>query len=456
MKKKLISILALVLCFALLAVSLVGCGDRKDPEASPEYNNNHTQGVKVVDGKTVVTVGNTAATSGAYAGVGVPFNYALEAYLWNYATNVNTKYQFEFKHYDDEFDGSKGLTFTQKLVEQDEVFALVGHFGTNTVQATADYIIEYGVPMVYAATGVKELYNPAAEGNERAMMPVQPIYNTEGRSLVATAVAPTKDGMGLAAQKLGVISTTDDAGASILAGIKEEVALLGIKNVEYQTADATTGTDYSAQVNALKAKGCDVVIIAANQGPFSAIASQFLASNYDNVDIITSYVSANGATMGALATAGVITDTRQVYAGAWLDIIDAAGTANFSADYWAFTAVLTAYGAATNTAEEAAGYLANSFAMAGHLAGAFFCEGLERVSDAGKELTWQSYVDAMESTPITIPMTKGVQVDLADGSRIGIPALSLVKYDVATAAAGGTAVRPLTDLADIEAAYKAK
>ena len=134
----------------------------------------------------VIHVGNTAATSGAFAAVGVPFNYAQEAYFWYFTTQTEgykdadgNKYTIEMHHYDDGFDGVKGKTYTQKLVEEDKVFALVGHFGSNTVGATVDYIEEQGIPMVYGVCGVSDLYN-----TEKNIMTVQPIYDTEGQSMV--------------------------------------------------------------------------------------------------------------------------------------------------------------------------------------------------------------------------------------------------------------------------------
>src|SRR5574344_1535849 len=102
------------------------------------------------------------------------------------------------------------MTYTKQLVETDHVFALVGHFGTNTVGATLDYLKEKGVPMVYAATGIADLYQEGATGNDAVIYPVQPIYSAEGRVLLARAVASKDNSVGLGGTKIGVIATTDD------------------------------------------------------------------------------------------------------------------------------------------------------------------------------------------------------------------------------------------------------
>ena len=479
MKKthKLLAIL-LIVCMALCVVA---CGDNSGTTEK------HVQGVDRVN--HVIKIGNTAATTGAFASVGVPFNYAQEAYLWyfenhtaGYSDSLGAKYGFEFVHYDDEFNGSKGYTYTQKLVEDDEVFALVGHFGSNTVAATVDYIEEQGIPMVYGVCGVSELYD-----TERNIMTVQPIYETEGRSMLATAYAPVEAG-GLGGTKVGVIYTTDDAGFGMVAGIREEEKALG-KAVVYQST-AADATDDAAQVAALKAAGCDVVIIATNQAPFIRIGASFISQGYDNVKIITSYVSANAAAMGGLVTSGVITDTREVYAGAWLVTGSVPTETKGWADFVEFVKVMTLYDKAHNVplvpnmpmvnpvtgdpydlldvyfgtlnmetfqyerfdwaADGVSAYFLNSYAMAGYVSANVFCQGLERMN--GKDLNWEDFISAMEEAPINVPM--GTSVSYVGGQRIGIDALALNKYTPADAAAGGSVYRGITGLGELEAAIR--
>jgi len=463
--KKTISILLALAMIVTMALSMAGCTEPTSEQVA--------QGIDTE--KHVITVGNTAATTGAFAGVGVPFNYAQEAYFWYFTNHTDgykdaegNKYTIEFKHYDDGFDGVKGKNYTQKLVEEDKVFALVGHFGSNTVGATVDYIEENGVPMVYGVCGVSDLYNTA-----RNIMTVQPIYDTEGQSMVATAFA-SKEAGGLAAVKLGVISTTDEAGKGMLNGIKIEVEKLGKGTaVTYQEA-AADATDYSAQVTALKNAGCDVVIIAANQAPFVNIANAFVTTSYDNVNIITSYVSANAATMGGLVASGAISATREVYAGAWL-VTGSVPDTNFKGwnDFVEYVKIMTmyakekgetllkaddaTYGAFINlwfgneewAKDGVSAYFLNSYGMAGYVSANVFCQGLSRMS--GKLLTWNAFVDAMENGAINVPM--GTSVNYANGNRVGIDALAVNKYTVANLGAGEV-YRQITDLATLEAAVK--
>lgn len=409
---------------------------------------------------TKILVGNTAATTGAFALVGVPFNDGLEAVFKTWNDKEENKQKIELKHYDDEFDGAKGLTYTRKLVEEDKVFALTGHFGTNTVAATVDYIKDVGVPMVYAATGINQLYQEAAVDNDRAVMPLQPIYKTEGRVLLARALAATTDGIGLGGTKIGVISTTDDAGSGILEGIQRQ-AQETTATVVYAETNAASGTNHATAVNTLKNANCDVVIIAANQAPFGEILTAMRDANY-NAKVITSYVSADTKTLNNLILAGSITADRPVYTTAWLDIASdailyapsednvvgsylwacyialgislgapdlyTAGVPGFSAEYWEAAEAIADFKLSqvnydyTNLDAFTTSY--NSYALAGYIAGKMFLHGLENVEGT---ITWEKYIDAMESEEFDIPM--GGVLDLSNGQRLGVTSLALNQAD---------------------------
>ena len=481
----------LLLASLALVGSLVGCGignpSSSEPASGPSSETPKeevSQGV----GEGKILVGNAAATTGAFAAVGGPFNAGLEAAfkVYNDAGGFGEEgLKIELKHYDDGFDGAKGATYTEKLIEEDEVFALVGHFGTPTVEATLEMIKEKGIPMVYAATGVSGLFNQKAEGNDRAVMSVQPIYDAEGQVLLARAVAKTEGNMGLGATKVGVISTTDDAGKGMLNGIKIEAEKLGISDITYVTTSADNGANHAAAVATLKNAGCDVVIVAANQAPFQAIMSYFKTGGYENVKVITSYVSANATLAGTMVGDGSVTATREAYTTAWLDITDAAylyapeatntvgsglwacykalvantayatmydaGVPGYSKDYWDAAEAIFSWGL-VNDPTQAYALSYNSYALAGYIAGHMFIEGLNRVENADKVLNWENYIDAMESAEYDVPM--GGAIDLGNGLRAGIQDLALNKFSVnAFTGAGELAVYSgIKSLKEVEAA----
>lgn len=433
-------ILALLIVAVMLVASLGACtktgGDKEgegtagdvssnQPVEQPADDANAYKPFVEVQGvtDTEILVGNTAATTGAFATVGVPFNAGLEAALKEYGEFQGRT--IRLVHYDDGFDGAQGLVYTKQLVEDDKVFALVGHFGTNTVGATLDYLVDKGVPMVYAATGIQELYQENAKGNDGVIYSVQPIYTTEGRVLLARAVAPKETGMGLGGKNIGVIATTDDSGAGLIAGVKNQAEKLGL-DLKYQEVEPAA-TDYSAAVSVLKNAGCDVVIACMNQAPLATFMASMRDANY-NASIITSYVNASPTTLGKFVEDGSVTADRMVYTTAWLDTSSEAGLAG----YMEFAAAMAAW--ELDNGLSGSEYALNSFAMAGYIAGNIFAQSLDALDKAGLELNYQNYYDIMEKTEFQIPM--GGTLSYANGARLGVTSLALLSISTEPGASG--------------------
>lgn len=369
---------------------------------------------------TTVKVGNAAATSGPYGSIGLGFNAGIEAYfdMVNDDGGVNGR-QIEFVHYDDEFDPAKGDTYTKTLVEDDEVFALVGHFGTGTVAMTLDYLTEKGIPTVYYATGYSALYNPDAEGTERASFPVQPVYNTEGEVMLARAISD------LSAESVGIIYTTDDAGYGWLNGAQSYASQIGLS---LATASVVaTSDDMSTAAQQMVAADVDVIIVAANQAPATTIVLALESAGSD-IPVITSYVNAAGTWITPVMSA---LSSFDIYASAWIDIFDSEGA--LSADY-------NLYATEVDPA-----YVNNAFAFAGWIAAATFVEGLERVGT--EELTWDSFIAAMEESPVGLPFD--VTVDYADGKRVGTESMAFLQAAVAGEAAAFATLQPIQSITEI-------
>ncbi len=394
--------------------------------------------------ETTITVGNTAATTGAFAAVGVPFNDALKAVfeVVNEAGGIDGR-TIEFITYNDEFNAENGLAFTEKLIEEDQVFALVGHFGTPTVGATLDLIQEVGIPMVYAATGINGLYFAESVGNP--VMAVQPIYLTDGRLMTARAVKEsvygTNGDQALPANaKIGVLYTNDDVGNSIKAGVEAEASILDME--DQFVYEAVTADTVATAVQKLKTENVQAVILAVNQAPFGYSLSALYDADLD-VPVFSSYVNADVTVVNPLQA------PTDIYVNAWVDIFTTEGQAAVQ-DF-----VAAIGGASFLTEEQKTAYYTNSFAIAGYIAAKIFIEGLERVAANEEELTWNSYIRAMEEGPIDVPM--GGSVDFSGGKRWGIASMSLLKYTY-TPAQGETPaseaflkVREIETIEEIEA-----
>lgn len=385
MKRRRTAVLAMIL---VLVLALTGCG-------AGSTTSEMAQGVT----KDTVKVGNSIATSGPLAPVGVPFKAGIEAYflMVNEAGGVDGR-KIEYVHQDDEFNPEKGKAAMDMLINDEKIFALVGHFGTPIVGATLNDIREIGIPAVYFATGTGILYNEKAPDSERCTFPVQPVYPMEGRIMTAWAVGEFD------AKSIGVIYTNDDAGKDLLGGIQNEAEKVGGVTVVAEQVPPNA-EDVSAAVIKLKNEDVDVVVIAAIQGTFPQIAKE-MAKQGLNKTTLTTYVNSDQRMTAAVKD--TVNGQFDIYSDAWVDMTKPA-----IKDYREWI---------QKTSDE--DLSSNAYAMTGWIAAHFFVEGLKNVEG---DLTWDSYIAAMESAPIQNPF--GGAIDFSDGKRLGTQEMALLRMN---------------------------
>lgn len=455
--KLLALMLALALCFSFAGCSLLFPQETPDdPNSGDDDNKTPVDEPDVLAGITedTIWVGNTAGTTGALAAIGAPFNLGIEAAFaaYNAQGGYNGK-QIKLKHYDDGGIASNSVSMLDKLLFEDEVFAIVGHFGSYAVDATLETLKDEEIPMIYAAAGNGTLLNENATSlGDKGIFPVQPLNGTEGRMLILRAFAPADKG-GLAANKVGVISNSNEASQALLSGIKAEATQSGLTNIVYQEV---ASTDYTAAVNALKAAGCDVVVLTVIGADFiTALSTMADATYYSKV--LTSYNNASAAMFNVenvLAPQYTsIFSTMAIYAQAWLDIssityvynedtpLNAAykalmeayglpynGTAGFNENYWAVAENIYNY-ALTVAPTTALAMSYDSYALAGYIAGDLFCQAMEALEASGKALSRKNLVEVMESKEFQVAMAD--KISFANGMRSGVQSFGLTSiYDL--------------------------
>ena len=485
MKNIMLKTLALALVF-VLCFSVVSC---KPKDEAKEIS------TEVYDGD-VIYVGNTAATTGAGATIGVPFNLGIEAAfaVYNEKGGFNGK-TVALKHYDDMGDSAQAVTLMEKLIHEDEIFAVVGNYGTYAVEANLEILKENCVPMVYAASGAGSLFNNnATEPGDRCIFPVQPLNQAEGQVLILRAFAPAFDGDkylgGLGGTKVGVISNSDEASQSMVDGIRLEAETSGLTNIIYQNV---TTDDFSAAAAALQAEGCDVVIITVVGKPFISALTALANVNYTK-SVLTTYNNANpadfnGADNKMTETGLNIFSKMAIYAQGWLDTNDISyyfkdtssalykqyglldmiakdaegndlGVPGFTEKYWDVAIDIYTY-AAKQGRSDAFSMSYNSYALAGYIAGNLFCQALEEMQAQGKELTRANLVDILESKNFSLSMAD--EISYKNGVRAGVQTFSLIAFfdtyalpEGATTyhCASSTTVHPLTSIEEYRSLVK--
>ncbi len=484
MKNSISKLLAILLAFAL-CFSFVGCAlpedDVNDGEGSTQAPGGDVTGSgdgTGTSGGTVdlpiietdepddllgitddtIWVGNTAGTTGALATIGGPFNLGIEAAFAKYnAEGGYNGMKIALKHYDDGGVATNSVSLLDKLIYEDEVFAIVGHFGSYAVDATLDTLKDEEIPMIYAAAGNGSLLNEAASTvGDRGIFPVQPLNVTEGRMLILRAFAPAADEEGnalggLGATKVGVISNSNEASQALLSGIKAEAEQSNLTNIVYQEV---ASADYTGAVNALKSAGCDVVVLTVIGTDFLTALTTMADSAY-YCKVLTSYNNASTAVFNDSSTTVMlqayeqIFSTMAIYSQAWLDItsttyvykdetsalysvyaafgLDNGGTgvAGFNEEYWAVANDIYNYALTVDpTTAFAMSY--DAYALAGYIAGDLFCQAMEALEASGKALSRANLVTVMESQEFQIAMAD--KISFANGLRAGVSSFALSQF----------------------------
>ncbi len=446
--KKLTKIISLALVF-VLCLGMLACVDDKAATLSTE----------VYEGD-VIYVGNTAGTTGALANIGVPFNLGINAAFAEYNANggFNGK-TVVLKHYDDKGVATNSVSLMEKLIFEDEVFAIVGNYGGYAVNVNLDLLKENCVPMIYAAAGIDALYNGnATTDGDRCIFPVQPLNKTEGRSLIVRAFASAVDENGaltggLGATKVGVIANQDEASQSTLAGIKLEAETLPASKKDNIIYQDVPGTDFNAAATSIVSAGCDTVIVTVTGTNFIAALTSLAQANFTG-NVLTSYNNAsadalNDTNTKKLTEAGLeIMSKMTIYAQGWLDVTSTTyvynedtplfrtykmqdsklygeGVVGFTESYWKVAEAIFSY-AYTQDKGTAWAMSYNSYALAGYIAGNMFCEALEALEKSGKELTRANLVEIMETTELPVAMAG--TISYANGARTGVESFSAAVF----------------------------
>jgi len=188
---------------------------------------------------------------------------------------------------DDGYSPPKTVEATRKLVEDDQVLAIVGTLGAPTNAAIRAYLNGKKVPQLFVASG-------ATEWGDHARYPWtmgwQPSYQVEGH-IYARYIMDN-----LPKAKVAVLYQNDDSGRDYLKGITDgfgaRASQFIVKTASFEVSDPTV----DSQILTLKDSGADVFFNAASpKAAAQAIRksaeigwkpTQFLASNSGSIPVL--------------------------------------------------------------------------------------------------------------------------------------------------------------------------
>ena len=203
--------------------------------------------------------------------------------------------QIVFNIYDDGYNPAQTVQQTRKLVEEDQVFAVIGALGTEQNEAIRPYLNARKVPQLLNATGA------STWGRDAKQYPWtggwQPDYEYEAR-IYGTAIARNSPNA-----KIAVLYQNDSFGQDNRRGLR---AGLGAKasNILAEEPYEVTSADVRAQVAKLRATGASIFVIFAT--PKFTIQSYAIANalRWSPAVIYTTSVSATDSFLTVAKSSG--------------------------------------------------------------------------------------------------------------------------------------------------------
>ncbi|HET8528888.1 MAG TPA: ABC transporter substrate-binding protein [Gaiellaceae bacterium] len=204
--------------------------------------------------KTQIVLGGTGPLTGSESAY-EPVLSGAKAYF-DYVNARGGVYgrKIVYKVEDDQYDPVQTVQKTQKLVEQDGVFAIFNSVGTEHALAVRDWLNARKVPQLFVGSGA------AAIGTEHAKYPwtvgLLPSFVGEG-AIYGKLIAKQHPNA-----KIGVLYENDEYGQELLRGLKRGLGRRAGQIVSTQ-GYALLDTDVISQVQSLKASGADTFVIFA-------------------------------------------------------------------------------------------------------------------------------------------------------------------------------------------------
>ncbi len=203
---------------------------------------------------TEIVLGTHLPLSGSPAAAYAPIGYGAQAYFDMINDTEGGVYGRKIRLIigDDHYNPPDTVEVVRRLVEQDQVFAMILGLGESTHAAVYTYLEQNGVPDMYITSGIERWTVPLA----RSRFGFNPSYLVEGR-ILGKYVVDTSPG-----KQVGLLIQNDELGDNGEQGIREalegtSVSIAGVEKYEAANFDVTS------QTQRLRAAGADVLIAYA-------------------------------------------------------------------------------------------------------------------------------------------------------------------------------------------------
>ncbi|MGI9272085.1 MAG: ABC transporter substrate-binding protein [Woeseiaceae bacterium] len=226
----------------LLALFLVACGSGQD-----EADSDLPRGVT----NDTITIGSHTDLSGGLAIWGVPLTNGqrMRYEEANAAGGVHGR-KIELVVEDSQYQMPLAVKATNKLLNVDDIFLMVGSMGTPMNIALMPRMFEANVPSLFPLTAAVQMHEP--------LHPMKYNYFVSYRDQIRGGMAYMVEKGGI--KTVCMQAVANDYGHENELGFEQAVEELGLE-IKYTGRHKTTETDFVGTVTAIKNSGCDMLVL---------------------------------------------------------------------------------------------------------------------------------------------------------------------------------------------------
>ena len=247
--------LVVTLIAAMAVVSLSACGGGAEDDSGDDG---------VVSAEPY-RIGAVLSLSGTFAGLGEPEKNTIEMEVEriNDAGGVNGR-PIEVVILDDATDAETAVAVTTRLIEQENVIALIGATGTGATMAMRQEVDRAGIPQVSVAGGsvITQDFHPF-------------VFQTPwSNSLVVPFTFDYVESLGIT--KIAVIADSGGFGADGVAVIKDMIGDTSLELVAEESFNPGD-TDMTGQLTKIKGSGAEATLLWSAGREAATVAKNFAA-----------------------------------------------------------------------------------------------------------------------------------------------------------------------------------
>lgn len=216
---------------------------------------------------TEIKIGQTMSYSGPLSAFGVEGRVEAAYFaMLNDKGGVNGR-KVTLLSLDDGYSPPKTVEQTRKLVEAENVLAIVSSLGTAPNIAVQKYLNAKKVPQLLVLSGVSRWEDPVGAPWSMSFLPA---YESEAKIFAKYLLQNRPNA------KIGTLSLNGDVGGDFMRGLHEGLGDKAATMIVKETTYDSTDTSVDSQVLSLQAAGADTLILAAvGKFPVQAIRKAY-------------------------------------------------------------------------------------------------------------------------------------------------------------------------------------